>query len=59
MRIIHDEETSRRLEDMPALIQEDISENVERKPTLETESDLETRLDNIIASRQMQMSRLE
>ena len=50
MRIIHDEETSRRLEDKPALIQEDMSENVERKPTLETERDFEARLDNIIAS---------
>jgi len=57
--ITHDEETSQSLGNMPALMQEDKSENVERKPALEPERNLETMLDNIIASQQMQTPRLE
>ena len=40
-------------------MQEDKSEDVARKPALEPEGNLETRLDNIIASQQMQTPRLE
>jgi len=59
VRLSHDEEDSQSLGDMDDLTQEDQSENVEGKPALTTEDDFDTKSDNIIASQQMQMPRLE
>ena len=59
VRLSHDEEGSKSLGDMHAPTQEDKSEDVEGKPALTTEDDFDTKCDNVIASQQMHMPRLE
>ena len=53
IQISHDEESPQSLGVMHALMQEDKSENVGGKPTLEPGDDFDTRSDNIIANQQM------
>jgi hypothetical protein len=59
IQIAHNEESPQSLGVIHALMQEDKSENAGGKPALEPGDDFDTRSDNIVASQQMKMPRLE